>query len=67
MIGVLTPDRTINQWRNVFYISCGFLVLTNLIYCIWGSALKQPWDDPDYTSSSKSKKLKLDEKKSETI
>lgn len=48
MIGVLTPNRTVNEWRNVFYISCGFLVLTNIIYVIWGSADKQPWDDPDY-------------------
>lgn len=53
MIGELTPDRTIHQWRNVFYISCGFLVLTNVIYIVWGSAEKQPWDNPDYKNKSK--------------
>jgi hypothetical protein len=31
----------------VFYISCGFLTATNIVYLIWGSAKKQPWDDPD--------------------
>ncbi|XP_070490732.1 putative inorganic phosphate cotransporter [Chironomus tepperi] len=53
MIGVLTPNRTILEWRNVFYISCGFLVVTNIIYVIWGSADKQPWDDPQYKKTKK--------------
>lgn len=46
IIGVITPNRTISEWRNVFYISCGFLTFTNLVYLIWGSAEKQPWDTP---------------------
>ena len=60
MIGVLTPNRTILEWRIVFYISCGFLVVTNIIYVIWGSAEKQPWDDPLY---KKPKKVKHSEEK----
>ncbi|KAG5675847.1 hypothetical protein PVAND_005717 [Polypedilum vanderplanki] len=53
MIGVITPDRTVSQWRNVFYISCGFLVVTNIIYLIYGSAKKQIWDDPMYKKNKK--------------
>jgi hypothetical protein len=56
MIGVITKQRTVTQWRNVFYISCGFLVVTNLIYIIWGSAHKQPWDDPMYKKKNDAEK-----------
>jgi hypothetical protein len=34
------------EWRNVFFISCGFLVATNVVYLIWGSGEKQPFDNP---------------------
>lgn len=61
MIGVLTPNRTILEWRNVFYISCGFLVVTNIIYIIWGSAEKQPWDDPLYKKPKNVEALKANE------
>jgi len=44
---LITPNRTITEWRNVFYISCGFLTFTNIVYIIWGSAEKQPWDTPE--------------------
>ena len=44
---MITPNRTISEWRNVFYISCGFLTFTNIVYIIWGSAEKQPWDTPE--------------------
>lgn len=45
-MGVLTPNRTLTEWRLVFFISCGFLILTNLIYIIWASAKTQPWNIP---------------------
>lgn len=51
IIGVITPNRTISEWRNVFYISCGFLTFTNIVYIIWGSAEKQDWDKPEETKS----------------
>lgn len=47
---MITPNRTISEWRNVFYISCGFLTFTNIVYIIWGSAEKQPWDTPEETT-----------------
>lgn len=65
MIGFMTPNRTINEWRNVFYVSCGFLVLTNIIYVIWASAEKQPWDDPNYQRKKKIDKNSIDANKIE--
>lgn len=46
LVGVLTPDRTLTQWRMVFFISCGFLVLTNMVYVIWATGKTQPWNNP---------------------
>lgn len=45
-MGVLTPNRTLSEWRLVFIISCAFLVATNLVYIIWASAETQPWNTP---------------------
>jgi hypothetical protein len=46
LIGYLTPNRLLSEWRVVFYISCAFLTITNLVFIIWGSAKTQPWDNP---------------------
>jgi MFS transporter, ACS family, solute carrier family 17 (sodium-dependent inorganic phosphate cotransporter), other len=45
-VGVLTPDRTLTQWRLVFFISCAVLVLTNMVYIIWATGKTQPWNNP---------------------
>lgn len=31
----------------VFFISCGFLTLTNLVYLLWASGKMQPWNEPE--------------------
>lgn len=46
-MGVLTPNRTLTEWRVVFFISCGVLVLTNIVYLIWASGETQPWNTPE--------------------
>ncbi|XP_070496443.1 putative inorganic phosphate cotransporter [Chironomus tepperi] len=66
IIGLITPNRTISEWRNVFYISCGFLTFTNIIYLIWGSAEKQPWDTPEESSSVETGDKDLYRSKNET-
>lgn len=55
MIGIITPDRTVLQWRNVFYIAFGALTVTNIIYIIFGTSEKQLWDDPMYKKHRKFK------------
>ncbi|CAH4029405.1 unnamed protein product [Pieris brassicae] len=47
LIGLLTPDQTISQWRIAFWTVCAVLVATNIIYVIWGTGEPQWWDDVD--------------------
>lgn len=34
------------EWRLVFYISCAFLVLTNMVYLLGASGKTQVWNTP---------------------
>ncbi|XP_050346311.1 putative inorganic phosphate cotransporter [Nymphalis io] len=47
MIGLLTPDQTIQQWRLAFWTIFVVLIGTNIVYLIWGSGEPQWWDDVD--------------------
>ncbi|XP_045497336.1 putative inorganic phosphate cotransporter [Colias croceus] len=47
LIGLLTPDQTIGQWRIAFWTVFAVMVGTNIIYLIWGSGDQQWWDDVD--------------------
>ncbi|XP_073974925.1 putative inorganic phosphate cotransporter isoform X3 [Rhodnius prolixus] len=46
LVGVLTPESTLLQWRLVFWISVGVLLGTNILYIIAGSGDVQPWNNP---------------------
>ncbi|XP_075232067.1 putative inorganic phosphate cotransporter isoform X2 [Lycorma delicatula] len=46
LIGVLTPNRTLKEWRVVFWIMSLFLIITNFAFLLFGSGEKQPWDEP---------------------
>jgi len=35
------------QWGTVFYLSAAVLVLSNIVFAIWGTAETQPWNWPD--------------------
>lgn len=45
LVGVLTPNSSLNEWRIVFWIAFGVFNVTNVIYVIWASAEVQPWND----------------------
>ncbi|CAH0701277.1 unnamed protein product [Spodoptera exigua] len=47
LIGLLTPDQTVGQWRVAFWTVFAVLVGTNAVYLIWGSGEPQWWDDVD--------------------
>ncbi|CAG9094177.1 unnamed protein product [Plutella xylostella] len=47
LVGLLTPDQSIHQWRIAFWLIFGVLIGTNLIYVIWGSGEPEWWDDVD--------------------
>lgn len=46
LVGILTPEETIHEWRLVFWIVFGAFVLANSVYLIWGSGRLQTWNDP---------------------
>lgn len=35
------------EWQIVFWITLGIFIVTTAIYCIYGSAEIQPWNDPE--------------------
>ncbi|BES98261.1 sodium:phosphate symporter activity [Nesidiocoris tenuis] len=46
LIGYLTPNRTLAEWRIVFWVMFAVLVLSNFVFIFWGSGEVQPWNDP---------------------
>lgn len=46
VIGVLTPNQTVSEWRNVFWISFVISWLSTLIFYFWARADIQPWNSP---------------------
>ncbi|XP_032525712.2 putative inorganic phosphate cotransporter [Danaus plexippus] len=45
LIGLLTPDSTLVQWRTAFWVCFAMLMSTNLIYCLFTETEQQWWDD----------------------
>ncbi|CAH0719423.1 unnamed protein product, partial [Brenthis ino] len=45
LMGLLTPDSTLLQWRTAFWICFIMLIGTNLLYCIWMEGEQLWWDD----------------------
>lgn len=42
---VLTLQSHMLEWRLVFWISAGVVLVTNVLYCLLGTATVQPWND----------------------
>lgn len=67
LVGILTPNRTLTEWRMVFFISCGFLVLTNMVYIIFATGKTQSWNNPSQPIKSLENGISdKDEKSNET-
>ncbi|PZC82963.1 putative inorganic phosphate cotransporter [Helicoverpa armigera] len=45
LIGLLTPDSTLKQWRVAFWVCLGVLVFTNVIYILFAKGEQLWWDD----------------------
>ncbi|XP_046491031.1 putative inorganic phosphate cotransporter isoform X1 [Neodiprion pinetum] len=48
LVGVLTPNQTLSEWRVVFWICFGFFLQSNIVFVIWGDGEIQYWNDPDF-------------------
>ncbi|XP_017141077.1 putative inorganic phosphate cotransporter [Drosophila miranda] len=47
VVGVLVTDATQrSEWQLVFSLAAGVLFAGNVIYLIWGTAVTQPWNEP---------------------
>lgn len=46
LVGFLTTDTTLYEWRTVFWIAFGVFIVTNIVYIIWASGEIQPFNDP---------------------
>ncbi|KAF6203094.1 hypothetical protein GE061_003508 [Apolygus lucorum] len=46
LVGVLTPNSTMLEWRLVFWIAVIVLVSTNVVYVVFGSGQVQSWNEP---------------------
>ncbi|XP_060862600.1 sialin-like [Metopolophium dirhodum] len=62
IVGILTPNRTVLEWRLVFWIMVIIMMSTSLIFLFLGSGEVQPWDDiKQYRLSENEKDNKHDE------
>lgn len=44
IVGLLIPDRTLKQWRDVFWVTFGVCLGSSVVYCLFSSAEVQPWN-----------------------
>ncbi|EDW03180.1 GH11095 [Drosophila grimshawi] len=44
IVGLLTPNATMNEWRMVFWLGFAILVISAIVFAIWGTAEVQPYD-----------------------
>ncbi|VVC45758.1 Sugar transporter, conserved site,Major facilitator superfamily domain,Major facilitator [Cinara cedri] len=57
--GILTPNRTVLEWRLVFWIMMIVMTVSSAIYGIFGTGELQPWDDlEEYYQREKEKQKK---------
>ena len=56
LVGALTPDETVSQWRLVFWIICIVFLVTNSIFVVWANGEVQYWNDPEFLRREKREK-----------
>uniref|UniRef100_A0A1B0CQC4 Permease of the major facilitator superfamily protein n=2 Tax=Lutzomyia longipalpis TaxID=7200 RepID=A0A1B0CQC4_LUTLO len=65
VVGVMTPNRSITEWRLVFWIAFIIFVVTTVVYSIWASGEVQPWNTPHLLNKSVENGDEEDEKVTE--
>ncbi|XP_055942590.1 putative inorganic phosphate cotransporter isoform X2 [Argiope bruennichi] len=54
LVGFMTNEKqTIEQWNNIFWICIGITMSSGIIFCVFGSAEVQPWNDPSTETKHK--------------
>ncbi|XP_076263031.1 putative inorganic phosphate cotransporter [Rhynchophorus ferrugineus] len=44
LVGALTKNKRLGEWKIVFWINFGVAVVTSIIYILWSSSERQPFD-----------------------
>ncbi|XP_058815568.1 putative inorganic phosphate cotransporter isoform X1 [Topomyia yanbarensis] len=52
VVGIMTPNHSLEEWRIVFWISFAIFHVTNLMYVLWASGEVQPWNTPHLMNKS---------------
>ncbi|XP_037931748.1 putative inorganic phosphate cotransporter isoform X2 [Teleopsis dalmanni] len=55
-VGLMTPNTTIDEWRLVFWVAFIMLVISSVVFVIWGTGERQYWDDPEKIAERKQNK-----------
>ena len=42
----ICPQPTLENWRTVFMTAAGFFVFGNTVFCVFGTAKQQKWNEP---------------------
>lgn len=45
IVGIMVPNSTMEEWRDVFWLSAAILIATNLVFLQFGSGDVQPWNE----------------------
>ncbi|XP_044272566.1 sialin-like isoform X2 [Tribolium madens] len=62
LVGALTEDHTLIQWRTVFWIAFGVFAITNLIFVIFASGEVQSWNEDDSDLDQKEMSLRKEQR-----
>lgn len=53
LVGILTPNQTVEEWKQVFYIGLSVALVTTIYILLNLSADVQDWNDPDFDKKDK--------------
>lgn len=66
VVGMLAPNKTLSEWRMVFWIICAINVVSNVIFVIFASGEVQEWNDPNF-ERRKIKQKSVDDKEMQNL
>ncbi|KAJ0176885.1 hypothetical protein K1T71_008064 [Dendrolimus kikuchii] len=57
---ILTDVKSEYLWRQVFFVTAGFYLTSNLVYVIFGTAEKAEWNDPPESNEKETERLMIE-------
>lgn len=59
VVGLIAPNQTVEQWRLVFWLVAVVLIVTNVVFLVYGSGNVQEWNDPEFLKKHKMDKEEM--------